>query len=163
MQERLEAVFGRAGPLAAKISEYRVRSQQVEMAMRVAEAIRDNAALVCEAGTGTGKTFAYLVPALLSAGKVIISTGTKTLQDQLYHRDLPTVRDIWSATWLRAGRPAADPQPTCSGSRASRASRAPGTKASLPTCRRTLPPGALPPRPGKTAWGSRAPSFATVS
>jgi ATP-dependent DNA helicase DinG len=90
---RLEAVFGRDGPLAAKISEYRVRSQQVEMAVRVAEAIRDNAALVCEAGTGTGKTFAYLVPALLSAGKVIISTGTKTLQDQLYHRDLPTVRD----------------------------------------------------------------------
>ncbi len=93
MQERLEAVFSRDGPLAAKISEYRVRSQQVEMAKRVAEAIRDNAALVCEAGTGTGKTFAYLVPALLSAGKVIISTGTKTLQDQLYHRDLPTVRD----------------------------------------------------------------------
>ena len=62
------------------------------MASRVAEAIRDNAVLVCEAGTGTGKTFAYLVPAILSAGKVIVSTGTKTLQDQLYHRDLPTVR-----------------------------------------------------------------------
>ncbi|HTQ75630.1 MAG TPA: ATP-dependent DNA helicase [Burkholderiales bacterium] len=62
------------------------------MAARVAEAIRDNAVLVCEAGTGTGKTFAYLVPALLSAGKVIVSTGTKTLQDQLYRRDLPTVR-----------------------------------------------------------------------
>jgi ATP-dependent DNA helicase DinG len=62
------------------------------MAARVADAIRDNAVLVCEAGTGTGKTFAYLVPAILSAGKVIVSTGTKTLQDQLYHRDLPTVR-----------------------------------------------------------------------
>src|SRR5499427_10955946 len=62
------------------------------MAARGAEAIRDNAVLVCEAGTGTGKTFAYLVPALLSAGKVIVSTGTKTLQDQLYRRDLPTVR-----------------------------------------------------------------------
>jgi Rad3-related DNA helicase len=48
---------------------------------------------VAEAGTGTGKTFAYLVPALLAGGKVIISTGTKTLQDQLFHRDLPTVRD----------------------------------------------------------------------
>jgi ATP-dependent DNA helicase DinG len=62
------------------------------MAARVAEAIRDSAVLVCEAGTGTGKTFAYLVPAILSAGKVIVSTGTKTLQDQLFHRDLPTVR-----------------------------------------------------------------------
>ena len=48
--------------------------------------------LVCEAGTGTGKTFAYLVPALLAGGKVILSTGTKTLQDQLYHRDLPAAR-----------------------------------------------------------------------
>ncbi|TMH57276.1 MAG: ATP-dependent DNA helicase, partial [Betaproteobacteria bacterium] len=92
MREQLDAVFDRHGPLAAKIPEYRERSQQVEMANRVAGAIRDNAVLVCEAGTGTGKTFAYLVPALLSAGKVILSTGTKTLQDQLYHRDLPTVR-----------------------------------------------------------------------
>jgi len=62
------------------------------MAGRVAEAIADSAVLVCEAGTGTGKTFAYLVPAILSSGKVIVSTGTKTLQDQLYRRDLPTVR-----------------------------------------------------------------------
>src|SRR5882672_7782732 len=92
MSEQLEAIFGPTGPLAAKIPEYRVRAQQFQMAARVAEAIRDNAVLLCEAGTGTGKTFAYLVPALLSAGKVIISTGTKTLQDQLYRRDLPTVR-----------------------------------------------------------------------
>src|SRR5882672_207348 len=90
--EQLDAVFDRRGPLAAKIPEYRVRSQQLEMANRVSEAIRENAVLVCEAGTGTGKTFAYLVPALLSSGKVILSTGTKTLQDQLYHRDLPMVR-----------------------------------------------------------------------
>jgi ATP-dependent DNA helicase DinG len=89
---RLAAVFSRDGPLAATIPGYRVRPQQLEMARQVAEAIRDNAALVCEAGTGTGKTFAYLVPALLSAGKLIISTGTKTLQDQLFRRDLPTVR-----------------------------------------------------------------------
>ena len=75
--QRLRAVFDRHGPLAARIPEYRERSQQVEMASRVAGAIRDNAVLVCEAGTGTGKTFAYLVPALLSAGKVILSTGTR--------------------------------------------------------------------------------------
>jgi ATP-dependent DNA helicase DinG len=90
--QRLRTVFDRYGPLAGKIPEYRARSQQLEMANRVSEAIRDSAVLICEAGTGTGKTFAYLVPALLSAGKVIVSTGTKTLQDQLYHRDLPTVR-----------------------------------------------------------------------
>ena len=63
------------------------------MAQAIAQAMRDNSLLVAEAGTGTGKTFAYLVPALLSGGKVIISTGTKTLQDQLFNRDLPTVRD----------------------------------------------------------------------
>ncbi len=67
------------------------------MALAVAEAIRDNAILVAEAGTGTGKTFAYLVPALLAGGKVIISTGTKNLQDQLFQRDLPTVRDALKA------------------------------------------------------------------
>jgi len=85
-------VFREGGLLASKIPEYRVREQQLEMAGRVAEAIADSAVLVCEAGTGTGKTFAYLVPAILSSGKVIVSTGTKTLQDQLYRRDLPTVR-----------------------------------------------------------------------
>ena len=63
------------------------------MARAVAKAIAGNSVLVAEAGTGTGKTFAYLVPALASGGKVIISTGTKTLQDQLFDRDIPTVRD----------------------------------------------------------------------
>ena len=62
------------------------------LAQAVDEALRNYRVLVAEAGTGTGKTFAYLVPALLCGGKVIISTGTKTLQDQLYHRDIPTVR-----------------------------------------------------------------------
>ncbi|MFA7268882.1 MAG: ATP-dependent DNA helicase [Sterolibacterium sp.] len=63
------------------------------MAERIAAAIRNNQVHVAEAGTGTGKTFAYLVPALLSGGKVIVSTGTKTLQDQLFQRDLPAVRE----------------------------------------------------------------------
>ena len=67
------------------------------MALAVAEAIRDNAILIVEAGTGTGKTFAYLVPALLAGGKVIISTGTKNLQDQLFQKDLPMVRDALKA------------------------------------------------------------------
>src|SRR5205814_6875531 len=62
------------------------------MSQAIGEAIESTGVLVAEAGTGTGKTFAYLVPALLAGGKVIVSTGTKTLQDQLYERDLPAVR-----------------------------------------------------------------------
>src|SRR6201989_567400 len=87
-----EAVFAETGPLARVISSYKVRRQQVELAAAVAETIDARGMLIAEAGTGTGKTFAYLVPALLSGGKVIISTGTKTLQDQLFNRDIPTVR-----------------------------------------------------------------------
>lgn len=88
----LAALFSDAGPLARAIRDFRSRPFQLEMAQAVAQAISDNGVLVAEAGTGTGKTFAYLVPALLSGGKVIISTGTKTLQDQLFDRDIPTVR-----------------------------------------------------------------------
>ena len=62
------------------------------MAMAIQKTIQKQSVIVAEAGTGTGKTFAYLVPAFLSGGKVIISTGTKTLQDQLFDRDIPTVR-----------------------------------------------------------------------
>ena len=86
-------VFSDQGPLAETISGYRMRQQQLEMALAIEAAIKGNKQLVAEAGTGTGKTFAYLIPALLSGGKVIVSTGTKTLQDQLYNRDLPAVRD----------------------------------------------------------------------
>ncbi len=89
----LNHVFSPQGPLAETIPGYRLRQQQLEMAQAIADAIKQGGQLVAEAGTGTGKTFAYLVPALLSGGKVIISTGTKTLQDQLFNRDLPAVRD----------------------------------------------------------------------
>ncbi|MBS0543932.1 MAG: ATP-dependent DNA helicase [Proteobacteria bacterium] len=88
----LASFFAPDGPLAAAIPGFRARAQQIEMAQRITEAIQGHRVLVAEAGTGTGKTFAYLVPALLAGGKVIISTGTKTLQDQLFNRDLPTVR-----------------------------------------------------------------------
>ncbi|MCV2217873.1 ATP-dependent DNA helicase [Thauera sp. Sel9] len=88
----IAAVFAESGPLAAAIPGFRARPQQIEMAQQIAEAIRAHRVLVAEAGTGTGKTFAYLAPALLAGGKVIVSTGTKTLQDQLFNRDLPTVR-----------------------------------------------------------------------
>ena len=91
--DTLARVFSADGPLARHSSSWRQRPQQLEMATRIAQAIRDSSTLVCEAGTGTGKTVAYLVPALLSGAKIIVSTGTKPLQDQLYHRDLPSVRD----------------------------------------------------------------------
>jgi len=86
-------VFEENGILAKHIVGYSARSQQLEMALAISDAIDHNTQLIAEAGTGTGKTFAYLVPALLTGGKVIISTGTKNLQDQLFSRDLPNIRD----------------------------------------------------------------------
>ena len=88
----IDSFFSSDGALALAVPDYRIRTQQLEMAQAIAGTIAANAVLVAEAGTGTGKTFAYLVPALLVGGKVIISTGTKTLQDQLFNRDIPTVR-----------------------------------------------------------------------
>ncbi|WP_246167728.1 ATP-dependent DNA helicase [Propionivibrio limicola] len=93
----LTEVFSPDGLLAKRISGYRLRPQQLEMAERIEAAITANKVLVAEAGTGTGKTFAYLVPALLSGGKVIVSTGTKNLQDQLFSKDIPMVRDVLGA------------------------------------------------------------------
>ncbi len=93
----IAAVFGDGGALARALPGFRCREQQVAMAQAIGRAIARRGALVAEAGTGTGKTFAYLVPALLLGGKVIVSTGTKTLQDQLFERDLPLVRDALAA------------------------------------------------------------------
>lgn len=91
--QELQSIFAAQGLLAKAVENYRSRVAQREMAQAIAETIHDNGILIAEAGTGTGKTFAYLVPALLSGAKVIISTGTKTLQDQLFHRDIPALRD----------------------------------------------------------------------
>lgn len=88
----MDSIFSADGALASQISGFRMRPQQLEMAQIIAETIDNHQVLVAEAGTGTGKTFAYLVPAFLAGGKVIISTGTKTLQDQLFNRDIPIVR-----------------------------------------------------------------------
>src|ERR1700683_2888983 len=84
-----QEVFGSEGPLARSIPGYAYRSEQAAMAAAVGRALSRGEPLIVEAGTGTGKTFAYLVPALLSGLSVIISTGTRTLQDQLFHRDVP--------------------------------------------------------------------------
>ena len=81
------------GALANAIPGYAPRPAQQRLGVAIAETMADRGALVAEAGTGTGKTYAYLVPALLSGQRVIVSTGTKALQDQLYHRDLPKVRE----------------------------------------------------------------------
>ena len=94
MSERsLSDIFSADGPLASLSEGYRVRPSQVELARAVEQTIESGGTLVAEAGTGTGKTWAYLVPALLGSGKVLVSTGTRTLQDQLFGRDLPRVRE----------------------------------------------------------------------
>ncbi|WP_427313187.1 ATP-dependent DNA helicase [Cupriavidus sp. H39] len=88
----LATIFADTGTLAQAIPGYRPRASQHKMAEAVADAIAQNDSVIVEAGTGTGKTYAYLVPAMLWGGKVILSTGTKNLQDQLFLRDIPTVR-----------------------------------------------------------------------
>jgi len=82
-------IFSAQGPLSRALEGFRCRSSQQRMAARIGSALAQREVLLIEAGTGTGKTFAYLVPALLSGLRVLISTGTRTLQDQLFHRDLP--------------------------------------------------------------------------
>ncbi|MGC7402577.1 ATP-dependent DNA helicase [Pandoraea pneumonica] len=91
-ERELEEIFGDGGMLARAIDGYRSREPQTEMARAVASAMDTHDSLIAEAGTGTGKTYAYLVPAMLWGGKTIISTGTKHLQDQIFARDIPTVR-----------------------------------------------------------------------
>lgn len=87
----LETIFGQSGILAKKVANYRLRPQQQAMAQSVHDAIVHQQRLVVEAATGTGKTYAYLIPALLSGKKVLIATATKTLQDQLVHQDIPQI------------------------------------------------------------------------
>lgn len=100
-------LLGAAGPLARHVAGFMPRAAQQRMADAVATAILSHDKLIVEAGTGTGKTFAYLLPAVHSGRKVIISTGTRHLQDQLFHNDLPVVREALKApvsTALLKGR-----------------------------------------------------------
>jgi ATP-dependent DNA helicase DinG len=89
LTEAVEAVLGAGGALARALPGYEHRRDQLAMALEVARALREQRYLVVEAGTGTGKTLAYLVPAALSGRKVVVSTATKTLQEQIWTRDLP--------------------------------------------------------------------------
>ncbi len=97
LAEAVDAAFDAEAAVARATAGYVPRPAQREMARAVAEAIEGGQPLVVEAGTGVGKTFAYLVAALLSGARVLISTGTKTLQDQLFRRDLPRVRQALGA------------------------------------------------------------------
>lgn len=100
-------VLGASGKLAQHIAGFKPREAQLTMSDAVAKALSRKSILLVEAGTGTGKTYAYLAPALLSGEKVIVSTGTRNLQDQLFHRDLPTILkglEIFPRTALLKGR-----------------------------------------------------------
>ncbi|MEX0729437.1 MAG: ATP-dependent DNA helicase [Aquisalimonadaceae bacterium] len=103
----VRALLGAQGPLAEAVTGFQPREEQQALAAAVQQAIGSSTALIAEAGTGIGKTYAYLLPVLLSGRRVIISTGTRTLQDQLYHKDLPVVRkalDVPVRTALLKGR-----------------------------------------------------------
>ncbi len=97
----VEHAFSKDGALAKAIEGFSPRQEQTEMAIQVAQTIADNSSLVVEAGTGTGKTFAYLIPAFLAVAtsakkklKVVISTGTKNLQEQLFYKDIPLIKQV---------------------------------------------------------------------
>ncbi|MDO5505535.1 MAG: ATP-dependent DNA helicase [Pseudoxanthomonas suwonensis] len=93
LAQRSRAALADRGALSSALPGFRPRDAQLRLAEAVAATVESRDALLAEAGTGTGKTFAYLVPALLSGVRTIVSTGTRALQDQLYHRDLPRLRD----------------------------------------------------------------------
>ncbi len=94
LSEGVAQAFGADGPVARAVPEYRPRAGQLQMADAVAQVLEEGGMLVVEAGTGVGKTYAYLVPALLSGKRVLLSTATKALQDQLFGRDIPHLREL---------------------------------------------------------------------
>lgn len=102
MQDEMQHIFAEGGLLSRHIDGYTPRQQQLEMAQTIQSTLAESSLLIAEAGTGTGKTFAYLAPAILSGQKVFISTGTKNLQDQLFNRDLPTLRKALAAPFRAA-------------------------------------------------------------
>jgi ATP-dependent DNA helicase DinG len=101
----VEQVFAPDGPLARAMPDFEPRAGQIEMASAVARVFAHGGVLLAEAGTGTGKTLAYLVPAILSRERVLISTGTKNLQEQIYFKDIPALRDAlaipFTATYMK--------------------------------------------------------------
>src|SRR6187431_3083272 len=100
LEDEVAQLLGPGGPLAGALSGYEKRAGQLAMGVRVAHAIENDERLLVEAGTGTGKTLAYLVPAILSGRKVVVSTGTKTLQDQIAGIYLPRLRAMFDRAGL---------------------------------------------------------------
>jgi ATP-dependent DNA helicase DinG len=105
LQDVVASAFSSDGPLSRAVEHYEPREGQRQMADAVAAVIADGGTLLAEAGTGTGKTLAYLIPAILSGGRVLVSTGTKNLQEQIYFKDVPALRDAlgipFTATLLK--------------------------------------------------------------
>ncbi len=105
LPERVGAAFADDGALAGALSSFETRGSQQAMAVATAEVFESGGVLLAEAGTGTGKTLAYLVPAILSRHRVLVSTGTKQLQDQIYYKDLPALREAlevdFTATYMK--------------------------------------------------------------
>ena len=95
---RAVSLLGPDGPLAKLMAGYEARPGQLEMAEAVERALEEDHTLLCEAGTGTGKTLAYLIPAILSGKKIIISTATRALQTQIFERDLPLIERAMGIT-----------------------------------------------------------------
>jgi ATP-dependent DNA helicase DinG len=93
LAERVAAAFAPDGALARVLPDFEPRAGQVDMALAVARAFDEGGVLLAEAGTGTGKTLAYLVPAILSRQRILISTGTRNLQEQIYFKDIPALGD----------------------------------------------------------------------
>jgi ATP-dependent DNA helicase DinG len=105
LQTAVAAVFAPGGALAAALDGFEARDAQVQMAAAVADVFADGGVLLAEAGTGTGKTLAYLVPAILSRQRVLVSTGTKNLQEQIFFKDLPVLKSTlgvpFTATYMK--------------------------------------------------------------
>ncbi len=95
-RQRLADMLGKGGLLSKALDRYEFRPQQLEMAETVFDALTQKKRLIVEAATGTGKTVAYLIPALMSGRRVVVSTGTKALQEQLFHKDIPLLSEHWS-------------------------------------------------------------------
>ncbi|MDO8678379.1 MAG: ATP-dependent DNA helicase [Acidobacteriota bacterium] len=105
LKAAVEAAFAEGGPLSSAVDQFEPREGQRLMALAVADTLANGGVLLAEAGTGTGKTLAYLVPAILSRQRVLISTGTKNLQEQIYFKDIPVLREAlgvpFKATYMK--------------------------------------------------------------